>query len=110
MKGILGELVGPYQNAFIPCRQMTDNCLIAHEIINQVKRRKKGNSSAGILKIDLSKAYDRIRWDFVEVILTKMNFLAMWVNWIMQSITIVSYSILVNGEPSRFFKPAAGLR
>lgn len=109
LKGILGDLVGTYQNVFIPERHMSDNCLISHEIINWVKKRKKGNSFASILKIDLSKAYDRIHWDFVEAILLKMNFPAMWINWIMQCIKIVSYSILVNGEPTHCFSPIARL-
>ncbi|XP_048503164.1 uncharacterized protein LOC125498892 [Beta vulgaris subsp. vulgaris] len=106
----MGDLVDKYQNAFVPGRQMSDNCFISHEIINWVKKRKKGNSFAGILKVDLSKAYDRIRWDFVEAMLRKMNFPEIWVQWIMQCITTVSYAVLVNGEPSQTIFPSAGLR
>lgn len=59
--------------------------------------------------IYLSKAYDRIRWDFVEAILRKMKFPKFWIQWILQCIITVSYSILVNGEPTNFFKPLVGL-
>ncbi|XP_048491564.1 uncharacterized protein LOC125492868 [Beta vulgaris subsp. vulgaris] len=110
LKSILGDIVDKYQNAFVSGRQMSDNCFISHEIINWVKNKKKGNNFAGILKVDLSKAYDRIRWDFVEAILRKMKFPENWVQWIMQCITTVTYSILINGEPSKVFKPLAGLR
>ena len=61
LKTIMGDLVDKYQNAFVQGRQMTDNCLISHEITNWVRKRKKGNIFAGILKVDLSKAYDRIK-------------------------------------------------
>ena len=110
LKLIMGDIVDEFQNAFVPGRQMADNCFISHEIINWVRKRKKGNNFAGILKVDLSKAYDRIRWDFVEIMLRKMNFPEVWVLWIMQCITTVSYSILVNGEPSKVFHPSVGLR
>ena len=79
LKGIMGDLVDKYQNAFVPGRQMSDNCFISHEIINWVKKRKSGNNFAGILKVDLSKAYDRIRWDFVEAMLRKMKFPENWI-------------------------------
>ena len=110
LKGIMGDLVDKYQNAFVPWRQMSDNCFISHEIINWVKKRKSGNSFAWILKVDLSKAYDRIRWDFVEAMLRKMRFPENWIQWSMQCVTTVSYAVLVNGEPSDIFYPSAGLR
>ncbi|XP_010687249.1 uncharacterized protein LOC104901378 [Beta vulgaris subsp. vulgaris] len=107
----MGDIVDEFQNAFVPGRQMAaDNCFISHEITNWVRKKKKGNSFAGILKVDLSKAHDRIRWEFVEIMLRRMNFPEIWVTWIMQCITTVSYSILVNGEPSKVFRPSVGLR
>lgn len=61
-----------------------------------------------ILKVDLSKAYDN--WQFIHVILNHMEFANLWIHLIMQCITTVSYSILINGEPSSSFSPHAGLR
>lgn len=107
---IIVDLVGNFQNAFVPGRQLADNYLIAHEVLNWVKKQKKGTLFTGIMKIDLSKAYDCIRWDFVEAILIRMKFPENWIKWIMQCITTVSYSILINGEPTTFFNPKAGLR
>lgn len=62
------------------------------------------------MKVDLIKAYDRIRWDFVVAALQKMEFPTKWIKWITQCITTVTYSILVNGEPTTYFNPKAGLR
>lgn len=84
--------------------------MLAHEMMNFVKKRKKGKEFTGILKIDLNKAYDRITWDFLEKVLRAYNFPETWIRWIMQCISSVSYSILVNGEPSESFKPKCGLR
>lgn len=58
---------------------MSNNCFISHEIIYWVKKRKKGNSFACILKIDLIKTYDRIRWNFVEAMLRRILFPECWI-------------------------------
>lgn len=104
------DVVGPYQNAFVPKRYMGDNCKLAHEILTYVKRRKKGYERLAVLKIYMNKAYDRVRWDFVEWLLNNMRFPARWRHWIMQCISTDSFSILINVEPSQPFKPKCGLR
>ena len=62
------------------------------------------------LKLDMSKAYDRVEWLFLEKILLRMGLQESWVALIMECITTVSYSILVNGEPKGLIKPSRGLR
>ena len=62
------------------------------------------------MKIDMSKAYDRIDWSFLRAILLTMNFSLIWVNWIMECVTTVTYTLLINGSPSQSFKPDKGLR
>ena len=61
------------------------------------------------MKLDMSKAYDRVEWCFLEQILLKLGFQELWVALIMECITTVSYSILVNGEPRGMIKPSKGL-
>lgn len=58
----------------------------------------------------MSKAYARVDWSFLRVILLTMNFSPIWVNWIMESVTTVTYTLLINGSPSQSFKPKKGLR
>ena len=62
------------------------------------------------MKLDMSKAYDRIEWPFLEAMMRKMNFNEGWINRIMQSVSTVSYSILLNGFPGEYFRPQRGLR
>ncbi|KAL2903953.1 hypothetical protein RDABS01_002663 [Bienertia sinuspersici] len=110
LKRVLPNLVGENQNAFVPGRQITDNCLLANEMLHLLKTRKKGRKFLAVLKVDLSKAYDRIRWDFLEKVLVNMNFPAVWVGWLMECVSTVRYAILVNGSPTPEFSPTAGLR
>jgi len=62
------------------------------------------------LKLDMSKAYDRVEWTFVQQALTPMGYLMKMAELILRCISTVSYQILINGQPSTSFKPARGLR
>ena len=52
-----------------------------------------------VLKLDMSKAYDWVKWSFLEELMRKMEFNEKWINLIMLCIKTVTYSILINGEP-----------
>lgn len=54
------KLIGPAQARFIPGRLSTDNIVIVQEAIHSM-RRKKGRKGWMLLKLDLEKAYDRVR-------------------------------------------------
>ena len=69
-----------------------------------------GKTGFMALKLDMSKAYDRVEWAFLEKNLLKMGFHNSWVSLIMECITTVSYFILVNGEPQGMIVPTRGLR
>ena len=75
-----------------------------------MKNSCSGKKSFMAVKLDMSKAYDRVEWDFLEKILLKMGFSDTWVALIMECITTMSYSILVNGEPKGVIVPSHGLR
>ena len=56
------------------------------------------------------KAYDRVEWVFLKNILLRLGFQHSWVDLIMECVSMVSYSILVNGEPEGMIYPSRGLR
>ena len=62
------------------------------------------------MKLDMSKAYDRVKWIFLCRLTKKMGFQDHWIQLIYGCISSVSYSILVNGEPHGDIKPTRGLR
>lgn len=69
-----------------------------------------GDTSFMALKLDMSKAYDWVEWDFLEDIMQQMGFNERWIGLILICVKIVSYSILVNGEPKVMIHTTRGIR
>ena len=63
MKTVLQEIVCENQSAFVAERLITDNVLVAHEMMTHISRKRKGKCGEMALKLDMSKAYDRVEWD-----------------------------------------------
>ncbi|XP_072072058.1 uncharacterized protein [Arachis hypogaea] len=70
MRPVMPSLVGKTQSAFVRGRKIHDGALIACETVNWLKMRKK---EAAIIKLDFQKAYDRVRWNLVDIVLQKMQ-------------------------------------
>jgi len=51
------------------------------------------------LKIDLEKAYDKLKWNFIRDMLIRVNLPTDIIDVIMSCVSIVSTSILFNGDP-----------
>ncbi|XP_042944640.1 uncharacterized protein LOC122278525 [Carya illinoinensis] len=110
LKKVLPEVILKNQSAFIPSRLITDNVMVAYETLHTMKTRQKGRVGSMALKLDISKAYDRIEWGFLDGVMRKLGFGDKWVKLVMDCVTSVTYSSLVNGQPSSIIKPSRGIR
>jgi hypothetical protein len=70
LKPILSEIISKEQFGFLQHRQIHNAITIAQEVFHSVKRSKQ---KVDILKIDLSKAYDRVDWTFLQLVLIQMG-------------------------------------
>lgn len=106
----MDSLITSFQNAFIRGRNITDNILITHEVFDTLRKMKGRKKCYGALKIDMNKAYDKVDCKFLEAMLVAMKFSPNWENWILQCVTYVHYTLLVNGSITQSFTPLKGLR
>jgi hypothetical protein len=83
LRPLLGEVISENQSAFIPGRMITNNALLAFECMHFMEHGTKPSSPYCAYKLDLSKAYDRVDWHFLESTMSKMGFSHRWVQWIM---------------------------
>jgi hypothetical protein len=110
LKVNLPMVISPNQSAFLPRRLITDNILAAYETLHTMQTRLWSKVGFMGIKLDISKAYDKVEWFFLEVVMTKMGFAERWVSLIMACVQSVSYSIVVNGTPVGQINPSRGLR
>nr|CAN83685.1 hypothetical protein VITISV_003813 [Vitis vinifera] len=95
LRGVLHETIHSTQGAFVQGRQILDLVLIANEIVDE--RRRSGEEGV-VFKIDFEKAYDHVRWDFLDQVLEKKGFNLRWRKWMSGCLSSVSYAVMVNGS------------
>lgn len=80
---------------------------MTHEIIHSMEKSKNQGMA---FKLDISKAYDRVRWKFLYYVLAKFGFNDRVIGIIRECVEYVQYLVLVNGIPWGSFKAGKGLR
>ncbi|GKA04617.1 RNA-directed DNA polymerase, eukaryota [Tanacetum coccineum] len=104
---VLGDIVNEVQSAFVADRQILDGPFILNEVLQWCKLKKKHSF---ILKIDFEKAYDSVRWDYLDDVLRKFGFGEKWCGWIQECLRSSWGSVLVNGSPTEEFQFFKGLK
>jgi hypothetical protein len=104
---IAHKVVRPTQSAFIPGRNILEGVVVLHETIHELHRKKLD----GVLfKIDFEKAYDKVKWSFLQQALRMKGFPPEWCNWIARFIQGGSVRIKVNDDIGYYFQTLKGLR
>jgi hypothetical protein len=107
LKEKLASCISAEQFGFLKDRLIFDAVGIAQECLHTVKT-KKFNSL--ILKLDLRKAYDKVSWQFLRMMLIQIGLKWEVTQWIMGCVSSANYVVLINGSPTGFFKSHRGLR
>ena len=110
LKKFLVKSVPDSQSAFMSGQLITDNILMAFETLHYLKRKTTGKFGCMALKLDMSKAYDLVEWEFLKKIMNHLGVDERLVKIIMSCLSSVSYSMLLNGQPVGNIKPSRGLR
>ncbi|XP_010480729.1 PREDICTED: uncharacterized protein LOC104759515 [Camelina sativa] len=110
LRSFLPTLISETQSAFVEGRLITDNILIAQEMFHGLRTNPSCKGKFMAIKTDMSKAYDRVEWSFIEHLLRKFGFCEKWISWVMWCVTSVQYKVLINGQPHGAILPSRGLR
>lgn len=110
LRKFIHQLISPNQSAFIGGRLIQDNIVIVQEMLHSLNQQGGIARDSFVLKLDMSKAYDRLEWSFLEACLKAYGFNTVWVERVMQCVKGVSYSFKINGISSHKLTPQRGLR
>jgi hypothetical protein len=97
----------PTQTAFLPGRNILEGVLVLHETIHELHRKKMDGV---LLKLDFEKAYDKVRWPFLQQVLRMKGFHPKWCQWINNFVTKGTVGIKVNDDIGHYFQTKKGLR
>lgn len=106
LKPFLANCITSEQFGFLHHRLIHDVVGLAQEGIHTIKTK---DIPVILLKLGLVKAYDKIDWTFLRLLLLHIGLEQDLVGWIMACVTNVKFAVLVNGSPSPFFSSSRGL-
>lgn len=69
---------------------ITDNIIVAYEVLHSMKTRRRARKGSMVIKLDISKVYDKMEWSFLEEMIWKFRFNEMWISRVMRYVTTVT--------------------
>ena len=107
LTSVIDKVISPYQTAFIPGRNILEGVVILQEVMHEVRSSK---SSGVFIKLDFGKAYDKVKWEFLEEVLHRKGFVEKWIQWINEAVRDGRVCIDLNGDRGEFFRSYKGLK
>lgn len=83
LKSILLEIIMENQSAFTSDMLISDNVLVAFELMHYLNHKKEEKDSFMSIKLDMSKVFDRVEWEFIKRVMDRLGFAQSWINLIM---------------------------
>ena len=71
---------------------------------------KRKNKGLVALKLDISKAYDKVEWSFLRHTIERLGSSNKWINLVMDYVTVPSFSVIINSAAKGLIHPQRGLR
>ncbi|XP_057986580.1 uncharacterized protein LOC131171138 [Hevea brasiliensis] len=85
LQPFMNAIIGDEQSAFTKGQLIFDNILLGHELMHSLRLRKQGKKYGMALKLDISKAYECVKWQYLQHMLQVFGFNDYWTKWIMES-------------------------
>ncbi|KAF5454462.1 hypothetical protein F2P56_024124 [Juglans regia] len=71
LKRVMDDFISRCHSAFIPGRLISDNVIEAYEMLHSMKCRHRNRVRSMAVKLDISKAYDKVEWGYLEAVMRK---------------------------------------
>lgn len=108
LQHVLPTIISTQQSGFIKGRLISDNFLLARELFMELDRPVRGHNV--LFKLDMAKAYDRIEWDFLLMVMKRFGFSSRFTSLVGQTLMNCWFSISFNGQLKGYFKSTRGVR
>ncbi|WMV50074.1 hypothetical protein MTR67_043459 [Solanum verrucosum] len=98
---ILSNLISENQSGFVRGRSISENIMLAQQIIHGIQKPKEGDNV--VIKLDMAKAYDIVSWAYTCLVMRKMCFGEFFIDMIWRIMSNNWYSVIINGVMHGFF-------
>ena len=103
----IDKLTSSSQSAFIKRRCIQENFLYVRGLARHYHRTR---TPACLIKLDITKAFDSVSWEYLIELLAKRGFSTRWLDWLEAILRTSSSAILLNGCPGDSIIHQRGLR
>lgn len=105
VENVLHHIISPTQSALIPKRLIYDNIIIGYECLHKIRLSTGKKNEFVALKLDISKAYERVEWNFLNYTMQRLGLSTKWESLIMRCRSTSSFFVLINGEAKGLIHP-----